>query len=385
MIRVVMAGDYPLDPQRIRGGIEAVTYQLAKGLSRTGEVNLHVVARRKDVSHYRQERTGDGYTVHFLPSPRRLPNLLSGPTVDRVNLHRLFRSLVPDLIHAHGQEWYAYAALETGLPTVVTVHGILHRETELLGRSLAGRVRGLLYNSSEERVLRRAKHVILISPYVAEVIRPWSRATTYAIDNPVDDRFFALDGGAEENGNVLFVGNLTPRKGLVNLLAAFVSVGREHPEARLTIVGRARDGAFLAGLKAEAHTLGLDGRVDFTGQVSEERLLELYRTCALFVLPSVEETSPVVVAQAMAAGKPVVATRVGGIPYMLRDGETGFLVAQGDTEALARSILRLLKDRELRRAMGQKAQREAQQRFNLTSVAQKTLAAYRSVLARGGE
>ncbi|MCC7352239.1 MAG: glycosyltransferase family 4 protein [Anaerolineae bacterium] len=385
MIRVVMAGDYPLDPRRIRGGIEAVTYQLAKGLAQTGEVELHVVTRRKDVTRYRQETTGDGYTMHFLPSPRRLSNLLSGPTVDRLNLRRTFRSLAPDLIHAHGQEWYAYAALETGLPTVVTVHGILHRETELLGHSLAGRVRGLLYNYSEESVLRRARHVILISPYVAEMIRPWSHAQTYAIDNPVDERFFALDGTAEGNGNVLFVGNLSPRKGLPNLLAAFVAVTSARPDALLTIAGRARDGAFLAGLKAKAHALGLDRGVDFAGHVSEEHLLELYRTCTLLVLPSLEETSPVAVAQALAAGKPVVATRVGGVPYMLRDGKTGFLVAQGDTEALALSIVRLLKDDDLRRAMGQEAKLEARQRFSLANVAHKTLAAYRSMLAGRGE
>jgi glycosyltransferase involved in cell wall biosynthesis len=385
VIRVVMAGDYPLDPLRIRGGPEAVMYQLAKGLSQTGEVELHVVTRRKDVARYRQEAVSGGYTVHYLPSPRHIPNLLSGPTVDRLRLRRLFRSLTPDLVHAHGQEWYAHAALETGLPTVITVHGILHRETELMGRSPSGRVRGLLYNYSEESVLRRAKHIILISPYVAEMIRSWSHAHTYAIDNPVDERFFTLNGTGAANGTVLFVGNLSPRKGLPSLLAAFVLVAKTQPAARLTIVGRARDNEFLAALKAEAHAHSLDEQVNFAGHISEEQLLELYRTCTLLVLPSLEETAPVVIAQAMAAGKPVVATRVGGVPYMVRDNKTGFLVAQGDAPALASSILRLLGEPELRCAMGREAKMEAQQRFSLANVAQKTLAAYRSVLAGRGE
>ena len=381
-LRVVMAGDYPLDPTRIRGGIEAVTYQLAKGIAQTGEVELHVVTRRKDVEVYRREETGDGYTVHYLPSPRRLSNLLSGPTVDRLRLRRAFRSLAPDLIHAHGQEWYAYTALEMGLPTVITVHGILHRETELLGRSVAGRMRGWLYNYVESNVLRRARHVILISPYVAEWLQPWSRAHTYAIENPVDERFFSLDSREGAGGGVLFVGNLSPRKGLSHLLRAFARVAQAQPEARLTVVGKAREEAFLARLKAEARSLGLAKKVEFTGQVAEERLLALYRACDVLALPSVEETSPVVIAQAMAAGKPVVATRVGGVPYMVHEGETGYLVEYGDDDALAERLIRLLGDATLRRRMGEAARQEARARFASASVAQRTLTAYRTVLGR---
>jgi glycosyltransferase involved in cell wall biosynthesis len=243
-------------------------------------------------------------------------------------------------------------------------------------------MRGWLYNYVESSVLRRARHVILISPYVAEWLQPWSRARTYAIENPVDERFFSLDSREDAGGGVLFVGNLSPRKGLFHLLRAFARVAQAQPKARLTIVGKAREEAFLARLKAEAHSLGLAEKVEFTGQVAEERLLALYRACDVLALPSVEETSPVVIAQAMAAGKPVVATRVGGVPYMVHEGETGYLVEYGDDDTLAERLIRLLGDATLCRRMGKAARKEARARFALAGVAQRTLTAYRTVLGR---
>lgn len=382
MMHVVMAGDYPLDPLQIRGGVESVTYQLAQGLARTGEVRLDVVTRRKEISTYRKENGHGDYTLHLLPSPRFLPNMIGGPTIDRWRLSRLYRALSPDLIHAHGQEWYADAAFRAGLPTVVTAHGIRRKETVLFGRSPLGLLRGRFYNLVEASVFRRTQHLILISPYVAEQVRPWYRGYVHPIDNPVDDLFFSLNGQVEQNQIILFVGNLSPRKRLPHLLRAYSQIAGQHTTCQLFIVGHGQ-AERVSQLKTMAEDMGIGQRVTFTGPVSEQRLLELYSQCTMLVLSSIEETAPVVIAQAMAAGKPVVATRVGGVPYMVSDGETGYLVEPDNPQALADRILHLLADAELQRALGERARAEAQRRFSLSSVCQKTLETYRSVLAGG--
>jgi glycosyltransferase involved in cell wall biosynthesis len=122
--------------------------------------------------------------------------------------------------------------------------------------------------------------------------------------------------------------------------------------------------------------LGLGGRAALLGPLSTEQLLEEYRLASLFVLPSAQETSPMVIAEAMAAGVPVVATRVGGVPYLVEDGATGFLVDVGDIDALARRIASLIADDDVRGAVGGAARSRARERYRPVDVAARVRAVY---------
>jgi len=132
----------------------------------------------------------------------------------------------------------------------------------------------------------------------------------------------------------------------------------------------------------EHQSLITSGSVQFVGSISQDRLYEEMSRCSILCLPSLAESAPMVIAQAMAAGKPVVATRVGGVPDMVEDGVTGLLCDPGNSEQLADGLVALLKDPELRRRMGQQAHQLAEKRYRANRVAQATLEAYRSVLGR---
>jgi glycosyltransferase involved in cell wall biosynthesis len=113
---------------------------------------------------------------------------------------------------------------------------------------------------------------------------------------------------------------------------------------------------------------GLQRNVEFLGLQDKDRMLDEYARCAVVLLASVQETAPMTVIEAMAAGKPVVATRVGGVPHLVENGSSGFTVAVGDVESLASRVLTLLDDRDLRCRMGQRG-RELAQRFRAETVA----------------
>jgi glycosyltransferase involved in cell wall biosynthesis len=98
------------------------------------------------------------------------------------------------------------------------------------------------------------------------------------------------------------------------------------------------------------------------------------------LLTSRQETAPVAVAEAMAAGRPAVATAVGGVPFMVQEGETGFLAEPGDAAGLAEATIRLLARPDLRRAFGQAGRAEAERRFRLASVVERTVALYRNLI-----
>lgn len=155
--------------------------------------------------------------------------------------------------------------------------------------------------------------------------------------------------------DITYAGVLIPRKGVHFLLEAFASIANKVHEARLWIVGKAENAAYARELKAQTRRLGLDGRVSFVGEVSQRELAEYVSRGIVFVLPSLSEGLPRVVYEAMACGTPVIATDVSGIPEVVEDGATGFLISPGDIDTLAQRLLWLLTHPEEARAMGERA------------------------------
>jgi len=175
--------------------------------------------------------------------------------------------------------------------------------------------------------------------------------------------------------NVLFVGRLEKRKGLGHLLRAWRYVRREMPAARLIVVG---EGRALEGYQRFAETYGMF-EVVFTGYVTPEELLRYYHTCDVFCAPSTgQESFGIVLLEAMAAGKPVVASAIPGYQEVVRQGQEALLVEPRDEVALALSLVHILADAELRRRLGEAGRRRAAL-FSWDRIARSVLAYYDEV------
>jgi glycosyltransferase involved in cell wall biosynthesis len=173
----------------------------------------------------------------------------------------------------------------------------------------------------------------------------------------------------EETGRIrcLAVGRMVPKKAPLLTLKAFRQALGAHPQMHLDVVG---DGDLLAPAAQFVHDSGLDGAVTFHGSQPNEMVNTLMREADLFLQHSItdprtgdEEGLPTAIQEAMACGLPVVSTYHAGIPEAVDDGATGFLVREGDTDAMAERIVRLAGDRVLRQRMGEAAWRRAQERF----------------------
>jgi glycosyltransferase involved in cell wall biosynthesis len=380
-MRVAMVGPYPLGGT-VTGGIEAVAAALVDGLRLLNDIDVHIVTVSAQATY--SYEAPSSVAIHALPSSGRWRR----PTLyrrERTAIARCLRELRPDLVHVQGQNFYALGALDAGLPTVVTLHGMLAQEARIVDtrshwtERLSKRLRGLFNASCEATALRRAGHLIIISPYVAECVAGRTRACLYPIDNPIDDAFFAV-GDAEKPGRLFFAGPLEPRKGLHHLIEAVRLLrARGHP-ASLHIAGAVVDRGYAVALEHRVDQAGLTGAVRFLGVVAQKELLDEYAQAALVVMASREETSPMLLQQAMAASKAVVAPRVGGIPYLVEDEVTGRVAAPEDPEALADAIGRLLVDPAARRRMGAEGRRRAESRFRATAVAARTRLVYLEML-----
>jgi glycosyltransferase involved in cell wall biosynthesis len=181
--------------------------------------------------------------------------------------------------------------------------------------------------------------------------------------------------GLDQNEAVIgFVGWLLPIKGPDYLLKAMDDVWHEHQEASLVLVGK---GDMDVDLRAEARKKNANGKVKFLGW--REDIDEIMPLFDMLVLPSLNEGMGRVLVEAMAAGKPVVASRVGGIPDLVRDGETGYLVPPADEEALANGIKKLLDDPANAKQMGLRGQEHCRQ-FSLEAMIAKLDALYSELI-----
>ena len=181
-------------------------------------------------------------------------------------------------------------------------------------------------------------------------------------------------GLGQKEAIIGFVGWLLPIKGPAYLLKAMDYIWPQHPETALLMVGK---GDLDVDLRAEALRKNVNGKVKFLGW--REDINELMPVFDVLVLPSLNEGMGRVLVEAMAAGKPVVASRVGGIPDLVQDGQTGYLVPPADEKVLADAILKILNDRDQANLMGQRG-KELCQQFTLEAMIEKLDDLYSALL-----
>jgi glycogen(starch) synthase len=303
-------------------------------------------------------------------SPRALVRFGARAPIASSSLVRLCRSFRPDVVHAIGAGPNAayLAALRgrLGAALVLTAQGEFGGDPQRAferSRSLRG---GL------SRLLRRGSAVTACSSFVLEELAHVFdiAAPAVVIPNGVSPEEFDIVRPAE-NGYVFAAGRLVEQKALDTLLRGFARA--DLGGRRLVVAG---DGPERPALERLAGELGVD--VSFTGSVGRARLVELMRGADLFAFPSRYEAFGIALLEAMAAGTPAVAARVGGIPEFASDGENALLVPPGDEGALAAALTRLASDVALRERLAAGGRARAEE-LSWARVAPRYVSLYRRV------
>lgn len=376
-MRIALVGRYPVDPNQIKGGPQAVFSYLIQGLERIPGLELYVVTPHKSISSsYFIERNSVSY--YYIAYPDR-PILVGFPGL-RQSVHQVLDQIKPDLVHGQSNNILGCIALDAGYPTVLTVHSVHGSEIQFVG-NWANRVNlSMQHAVMHKYFVTHARHIVSISPYILQHYEPKVQANFYEIDNPIADDFFELDSGYENPNQILFMGYLFKRKRPDLALEAFHLAREQVPELKIQFAGKAIDRQLTNYLYDYVAKHQLGDSVEFLGHLSETRVLEAFQQMSVLLLTSDLETSPMVVEQAMASGKPVVATAVGGVPYLVDHGRTGFLSSPNDPTQLAQALVTLAQDPDLRLRMGEAARLEAIKRFQTDAVAGDIHAMYLDIL-----
>ena len=380
-LKVALVGGYSLDDAHLHGGVQAATAYLVKGLARIDGLELHILTFPPSAWTGPNCFDRNGARVHLLPAYPRFQRLRRYRNY-QVIMDRALAQIQPTVVHAEEAASDALVAIRSGFPTVVTAHGIRAEDIKYIG-SWRKRLRFYIDSALTERsVMRRVEFLIAISHYVTTYFAPLLRPDIHLnyIPNAIDDCFFGLRSDAQKPV-VLFAGRVIPRKQVLDLIQAFVRVSREVPQAELHLAGEtASEPAYAKTVQEGIQQAGLGERVFLLGELQENDILREFRDCTLVVLPSSQETTPMVLAQAMAAGKPVVATPVGGVAEMVgQQCERGIIVKVGDVDGLAASIIQLLQNPAQCHFLGQAGHVYALENYHIDRVAQRTFQVYQSI------
>ena len=278
-----------------------------------------------------------------------------------------------DIVHSHGYKpnIYAWIALRNSPVRLVSTCHLWTTDTRAVR----------FYNWLDSIALKRFDRVICVSEPIAETVRqagiPGDKVAT--IDNGINFSPFENAAPADlGQGTALVVGavgRLTEQKGFEYLLRSAPKLLQKFPSAVIIIVG---EGPLREPLQALARELGVADRVMFPG--SRTDMPSVYARFDCFVLPSLYEGMPMAIIEAMASGRAIVATNVGGVGKLIQSGVNGLLVEAKDVDALERNVGQVLSDYELRVRLGRQAHDTAAGRFSAETMAKRYLAQYETIL-----
>ena len=366
------------------GGVEELVRQLAHSCQAQGH-NVIVLTNRwpRSLPDYELYEGLSVYRLAFrVPEgslKARLNYRFTHPAICRKML-AILKAHKIDLLHVQCVSSNGYYALlakaALGIPLVVTAQGELTMDaTQLYERSPFAR-------QSLRDLLKEADSITACSAQTLAELetffgKPFGNKAT-SIYNGVNLRDFDnRDAFEHPRPYILAIGRHVHQKGFDILLKAFAKVTTDT-EIDLIIAG---DGPERQNLECLADCLGLAARTRFVGRTNRHETVKLFRGCSFFVLPSRHEPFGIVNLEAMAVGKALIATHVGGVPEVVLEGETGLLVPCEDVDALAAQLLRMARDTSLRDRLGAAGAARARL-FDWPAIAEQYLDVYRGLTVR---
>lgn len=357
-------------------GVVSACRHLVQGLA------LHPDAGRVVVlslgAERRVESLWDGAVrVETIPRQTRLALATAGwPDYVRASRWVSATGFRPGVVHGQGLAVEGLLATRLArrlsVPAVVTVHGMVDARS---GFSREAARAGLARRVMNE-TLARAAGIVFVSPFRKEELVGERTIETRVIPNAIAPEAFEVTRRSGANV-ILYAGVITPNKRLLDVVRALAAVRREVPDAALRVAGPRFDEAYAQKVDEAVEELGLGDAVTLLGPLDAVSLRAEYARAGVLALASEQENAPQVVAEAMAAGLPVVASAVGGVPWMIEDGVNGYLFSPRDVDALAERIVGVLSGDST--DLAAKARAEAR-RFAPAHVAAETVDLYRALV-----
>ncbi len=316
-------------------------------------------------------------------------------------LRKWLKKVTPDIMHLNLNWKYPVsiilAARSEKIPVVQTIHDIrvvcisglcVKPDGEVCEGGFGTKClkngcisfKGYLYNALPDKIKRYLmKDTLFIAPSRAfeRKLKENGMKNVVYLPHFIDSPKYEFNMDIIEKGNVLYVGLLYYTKGIQYLIQAFPEILKHIPWARLHLVGEGPDRSKLERLAEE---LGIEKEVVFNGKIPRSKMFEYYQKANVVILPSIcMENSPYVIHEAMASGRPVIGSNIGGIPELVEDWKTGFLVEPGNPNQIAEKVIQILSDEKLLREMAVNARKRVEEKLKVENHVNNILRIYKSL------
>ena len=381
----LVSREYP--PETGWGGIGTYTYNLAHALTELGH-EVHVIAQAAGAT--RDYADGIVHVHRIKPMKISVP-FIGGALRNLVYSFQVYKEIKSldyefDIVETPNWTSESFCCsifLSNKIPIVVRIHTPYFEVFEMYNRQM--KINDKLICKAEEFSVKKAECVTSSTLGNIKLISQNYNLHSQKIKIvPLGINTHAADRSRLDGHTVLFIGRLEKRKGIETLIKAIPNVLKQIPDAEFIIIGRDTNTAeagrsYLKYLKQFIKPSFVD-KIKFMGNVPDEELPNYYKSCSVFVAPSLYESFGLIYIEGMAWGIPVIGCVVGGVPEVVENGKTGLLVPPEDPKALAAAMIKLLKDEFLRKKIGEAARECVERKFSREMMARNTLKIYEQVI-----
>lgn len=375
-----MLCNYPMSTSEIYGGTSTVAYNLVNCLIKYTDVKIITftfVPGIKKKQYYNKDKQ---LSIIRYPAKFKFSSITNCYRQKKV-FKKFLKENKIDIIHSQCTSVYTKLAVNSNLPNVFTVHGIRLKEIEMV-RNKIGYLRYSLTRRTVLENYRKATNIVVTNRYTKEQINPYHKASIWEIRNPIDETYFDLYQKKRiEPGNILMASGIRRRKDIITAILAVKKILEYNKDIVLVLnITGPEESDYKKEVLSIISNLGLKNNIHIHGLVSEEEIKYLYSIADIVLLTSLEETSPMALIQAVASGKPIVTTNVGGVSEIVIENKNSFIVNVKDYHNIAVSILKLLNDRKLRDNFAANSYKIARQNWSTKGIALKTYDMYKTIL-----
>jgi glycosyltransferase involved in cell wall biosynthesis len=347
---------------------------LLEGFQQTPEVEIHVISCLQQAPVSSPERLAGNIFYHGLVVPK-WGWLRSGYAGCVRAVGRVLREIRPDLVHGQGTERdCAFAAVRSGLRNLITIHGNMRRLARIAGAKpfsylwFAARLEGW--------TVARTDGVVCITEHTRREVARLARRT-WVVPNAVDPTFFEVRREPQAEPLILCVANVSPVKNQLQFIRALDALASRHRFKALFLGQAPATEPYAAEFLDEVRQRPW---CEYGGFADRATLRQRLAQSAFTALPSLEDNCPMVVLESMAAGVPVMAARVGGVPDLVEDNVTGLLFDPRDGSGMTAAAGRLLEDPPGAAALAERARAAARERFHPARIARQHVEIYQDLL-----
>lgn len=375
-MRVAIISPFPLNPQIICGGIESVTYNQLMCL-KNKDIDIDVISFNRGINKEKIHIFSERIHIHYMPL-NNFPEIILWMLINKKRVIRKIRMLKADIVINQGYGVTSYC-IGRHFKNILFMHGIVSQEPYIEKNIFISFFKKHVKVPLSIKSLNECNAIVTNTKYARKFISGYTNKQIYSINNPTQKVFFNVVNKGENNKILLFIGSISPRKSVHHLILSLPEVIKRHPQIKLNILGSIRVQSYQKYLLTIVKEYNLENYINFVGSVTEEEKIEHYKNSTIMILPSLEETAPVSISEAMAVGIPVIGSNQAGIPYMISDNETGLLFDYGNSKMLSDKICYLLDDIDLIKRMGLKSKEIAMKRWHPNVIGNELIDLYNNI------